>query len=93
MNYELDRKVIENKIRTISEPIYEDKLVQNMNMEICYEATNTNPNSIYIPIKVCLENYNKYELYAYIDSGCCICLKKDHYFLSLCGKELKILYK
>ena len=25
-------------------------------MEICYEATKTNPNSIYIPIKICLED-------------------------------------
>jgi len=45
-------------------------------MEICYEATNTNPNSIYIPIKVCLEGYNKYELCAYIDSDCFVCFSK-----------------
>ena len=89
----LDRKVIGYKIRTVSEPIYEDELVKNMTMEICYEATNTNPNSIYIPIKVCLEGYNKYELCAYIDSGCSICFEKEHYFLNLCGKKLKILYK
>jgi len=50
----LDRKVIWYKIRTISEPIYEDELVKNMTMKICYEATNTDPNSIYIPINICL---------------------------------------
>jgi len=44
----LERKVIAYKTRTVSEPIYEDELVRNMTMEICYEATNTNPNSIYI---------------------------------------------
>ena len=55
-----ERKVIEYKTRTVSEPIYEDGLVKNMTMEICYEATNVNLNSIYIPIKVCLEGYNKY---------------------------------
>ena len=35
----LDKKVIGNKIRTISEPIYEDELVKNMTMEICYDVT------------------------------------------------------
>ena len=65
----LDRKVIGYKTRTVSELIYEDEVVKNMTMKICYEATNTNPNSIYIPIKVYLEGYNKYELCAYIDSG------------------------
>ena len=75
----LERKVIGYKTRTVSELIYDDELVKNMTMEICYEATNTNPNSIYIPINVCLEGYNKYELCAYINSGC-----------SVCGKELKI---
>ena len=48
----LDRKVVGYKTRTITEPIYEDKLLKNLTMEICYEATNTNPNSIYIPIKI-----------------------------------------
>jgi len=65
----LNRKVIGYKTKTISEPIYEDELLKNLTMEICYEATNTNPNSIYIPIKICLEGYNPYELTAYIDSG------------------------
>jgi len=72
----LDRKVIGYKIRTISEPIYEDELVKNLTMEIWYEATNTNPNSIYIPIKICFEGYNQYELTAYIDSGCSICFER-----------------
>ena len=35
----LDRKVIEYKIRTISEPIYEDELLKSLTVEICYEAT------------------------------------------------------
>ena len=55
----LDRKVIGYKTRTISDSIYEDELIKNMAMKICYEATNTNPNSNYIPIKICLEGYNK----------------------------------
>jgi len=50
-----DRKVIGYKIRTISEPIYEDELLKNLTMGICYEATNSNPNGIYIPTKICLE--------------------------------------
>ena len=65
----LERKVIGYKTRTVSEPIYDNELVKNMTIEISYEVTNTNPNSIYIPIKVCLEGYNKYELCAYIDNG------------------------
>jgi len=59
----LDRKDIGYKNRTVSEPIYEDELVKNMTVEICYEVTYTNPNGIYISINVCLEGYNKYELY------------------------------
>ena len=35
----LDRKVIGYKTRTISEPIYEDELLKNLTMEICYGAT------------------------------------------------------
>ena len=34
----LDRKVIGYKTRTVSEPIYEDELLKNLTMEICYEA-------------------------------------------------------
>ena len=44
----LDRKVIGYKTRTISKPVYEDELLKNLTIEICYEATNTNPNSINI---------------------------------------------
>ena len=51
-----------------------------MSMEICYEAANTNPNSSYIPIKVFLEEYNKYELCAYIDSGCSVYFEKRSLF-------------
>jgi len=72
----LDRKVIGYKIRTISEPIYEDELLKNLTMEIRYEAINTNPNSIYILIKICLKGYNQYELTAYIDSSCSVCFEK-----------------
>jgi len=55
----LEKKVHGYKTRSISEPIHGDELVKNMTMEICYEATNTNPNSIYILIKLCSEGYNK----------------------------------
>jgi len=85
----LDRKIIEYKTRTVSEPIYEDELVKNMTMEICYEATNTNPNGIYIPIKVCLEGYNKYELCAYIDSGCSVYFEKRTLFPEFMWKRAK----
>jgi len=58
-------------------------------MGICYEATNANPNSIYIPIKICLERYNQYDLPAYIDSGCFVYFGNDDYFQNLCGKSQK----
>ena len=35
----LDRKAIRYKARPISESIYEDELVKNITMEICYEVT------------------------------------------------------
>ena len=60
-------------------------------MEICYEATNTNPNSIYIPIKVCLEGYNKYELCAHIDSRCSVCFGKRTLFPEFMWKRAKNL--
>ena len=85
----LYRKVIGYKTRTISEPIYDDELVKNMTMDICYEATNTNPNSIYIPIKLCLEGYNKYELCAYIDSGCSVCFGKRSLFPEFMWRKAK----
>ena len=87
------RKVIGYKTRTVSEPIYEDELVKNMTMEICYEATNTNPNSIYILIKVCLEGYNKYALCGYIDSGCSVCFGKISLFPKFMWKRAKYLLK
>ena len=58
-------------------------------MEICYEVTNTNPNSIYFPINVCLEGYNKYELCPYIDSGCSVCFGKRSLFLEFMWKRAK----
>jgi len=85
----LDRKVIGNKIRTLSEPIYEDELLKHLTMEICYKATNTNPNSIYIPIKICLEGYNQYELTAYIDSGCSVYFGKRSLFSEFMWKKAK----
>ena len=88
-NVSLDRKIIGYKTRIVSEPIYEDELVKNMTMEICYEVTNTNPNSIYIPMNVCLEGYNKYELCAYIDSGCFVCFGKISIFIEFMRKSAK----
>ena len=84
----LDRKVIGYKTKTVSESIYEDELVKNMTMEICYEVTNTNPNSIYIPIKICLEGYNKYELCAYINSSS-VCFEKRSLFPKFMWKRAK----
>ena len=76
----LNKKVIRYKIGTVSEPVYENELVKNITMEICYEVTNTNSNSIYISINVHLEGYNKYELCAYIDNGCSVCFEKSSLF-------------
>jgi len=86
----LDSKVIGYKTRTVSEPIYENELLKNMSMEICYEVANTNPNSIYnIPINICLEVYNKYKLCAYIDSGCFVCFGKGSLFPAFMWKRAK----
>lgn len=76
----LERKVICYKTSTVSEPIYEDDLAKNMTMETCYEAANTNPNSIYNPINACLKEYNKYELCTYISSGSSVYLRKRSIF-------------
>jgi len=85
----LDRKVIGYKARTISEPIYEDEPLKNLTMEICYETTNTNPNSIYIPIKIYLEGYNQYEITTYIDSGCSVRFGKKSLFSEFMWKRPK----
>ena len=58
-------------------------------MEICYKATNTNPNSIYIPIKICLEGYNPYDLTGYTDSGCSVCFGKRSLFSEFMWKKAK----
>ena len=58
-------------------------------MKICYEATKTNPNSFYIPIKICLEGYNPYELTAYIDSGCFVYFGKRSLFPEFMWKKAK----
>jgi len=58
-------------------------------MEICYKTTNTNPNIIYIPIKIRLEGYNPYELTAYIDSGCSVCFRKRSLFSEFMWKKAK----
>jgi len=90
----LDRKVIGYKTRIISEPIYEDELLKNLTMEACYEVINTNPNSIYIAIKICLEGYNQYELTTHIDIGCSVCFgKKITISRIYVEKKLKILYR
>lgn len=81
------RKVVGYKTKTISEPVYEDEL--NMKMESLYEITGTNPNSIYIPINICIEEYNKYELCAYIDSGCSACFGKRTLFPNFLWKKSK----
>ena len=47
LSLSLDRRVIGYKTRTASEPIYEDKLVKNITMEIWYETTNANPMHLY----------------------------------------------
>ena len=88
-NMSLDRKAIGYNMGTINEPIYENELVINVTMQICYEGTNPNPNSIYIPINICLEN----EL---VNANCVLSLilvvlsilEKDH-FQNLCGKKVK----
>ena len=85
----LDRKVNGYKTRTITEPIYEDKLLKNLAVEICYEAPNTNPNTIYIPIKICLEGYNQYELTTYIDSGCSVYFGKRTLFPEFVWEKAK----
>ena len=76
----LDRKVIGYKTRNINELFYEYELLKNLTVEIYYEAINTNPNSIYIPIKICLEGCSQYELTGYIDSGCSIAFGKRSLF-------------
>ena len=60
-----------------------------MTMEICYEVTNTNPNSFYITRNVCLEGYNKYELCAYIDSDYFVCFGKRSLFPEFIWKRAK----
>mgnify|MGYP000988156972 CR=1 FL=1 len=47
----------------------------------------TNENSIYIPVTVCLEDFNSYELYAYVDSGCSICFGKRTLFPNYMWKK------
>ena len=71
------------------ETIYEDELVKNMTMEICYEVTNTNPNTISIPINVCLEGHNRYELCVSIDSGYFVYFRKRSLFLEFMWKKFK----
>jgi len=85
----LDRKVIGYKNRTVSEPIYEDELIKNMTMKICSEVANTNLNSIYISINICLEGHNKYELCAYINSGCSVYFGKRSLFSEFMWKRPK----
>ena len=46
-------------------------------------SNNTNPNSIYMLINVCLERYNKYELCAYIDSGCSTYFEKKIFIFKI----------
>ena len=57
-NMSLDRKIIWYKTRIVGETIYENKLVKKLTMEMCYGATRTNRNSIYILINIHLEGRN-----------------------------------
>ena len=79
-------------MRTISKPIYEDELVKNMTLEIWYDVTNTNPNSIYIPINICLEGYNRYKLCAFINSDCFVCFIKRSLFPKIHVEKSKELF-
>ena len=58
-------------------------------MEISYEVTSTNPNSIYILINVCLEGYNKYELCIYINTSCSVYFGKISLFPKFKWKKAK----
>ena len=89
----LNGKVIGYKKRTISESLYDDELVKNLTMEICCEATNINHNIIYIPIYICFEGYNRYELCIYIDSGCSICFEKKINIFRIYMKKAKNFVK
>ena len=71
----------------MSQLVYEDEV--NMQMEACNEIFSTNPNSIYIPIDICIEDYNKYRLCAYIDSGCSTCFGKRSLFPEFLWKKAK----
>jgi len=57
-NMSLDRKIIWYKTRIVGETIYENKLVKNLTMEMCYGATRIIRNSIYILINIRLEGRN-----------------------------------
>ena len=83
----LDRKVLGYKTRTVTEPIYEDELIKNMTIEKFYEVANTNPNRIFIPIIVCLQGHNRYELCTHIESDCSVYFRKDLYFQNLYDKN------
>jgi len=76
----LGKKAIGYKTIIVNEPIYDDELVKNMTMKICYEVTNTNPTSVHIPINVCLEGYNRYELCADNCSDCSVCFGEKSLF-------------
>jgi len=76
----LGKKAIGYKTIIVNEPIYDDELVKNMTMKICYEVTNTNPTSVHIPINVCLEGYNRYELCADNYSDCSVCFGEKFLF-------------
>ena len=77
-NFRSDRKLIGFKTKTISEPVYEEDEELNMQVEACLRVTN--PNSIYIPIVICIEGFNNYELCAFVDSGCSVCFGKKTLF-------------
>jgi len=58
-------------------------------MEICYEATTTNPNNMYTSNKNMLGGSTQYELTAYIDSGRSVCFGKSSLLSEFVWKKVK----
>jgi len=93
-NMSLDRNITKWKARTINEPTYEDEFAKNLTTEICYEAINTKPNSIYILINIWLGgiiNMNCAPLL--IVRGYSIYFRKRSLFSEFTWKKSRILYK
>jgi len=89
LKYEYRLKCHWVQTRTINKPIYQDELLKNMTIEICYKVTNATLNSIYIIIYVQIEGYNRYELCAYIDNGYFAYYGKGSLFPEFMGKKVE----